>query len=334
MSIFNSKPFKLLFLTSLIWAISFPVIKASLQYLPPLPLLWYRLSIASLVFIPLALYGWKTTGEYLSFRRTILITFLGLAGPIASLTLLYLGMNLTYASRAVLIMALNPLITALILNWFNRQNSKVSPPASLRETLRAGLATIIALIGLAAVISEPLWASDGPDYSRFSGNLLVLSAGIVWAVSTWASKIKYAKNIQQNSPITLMALAFLGGTMALTPIVYYMNPNYILSPLSFILTTKVLLYGILYLSLISSVMGFMTFEAAAKLVKPITASRFLYLQAIFGVPISIFFLKEPLSIAFLAAAGIITFGIIGRENENRHTSSILSASDSNLRLRK
>lgn len=321
MSISNNKPLKLLFLTSLIWGISFPVIKVSLQFLPPLPLLWYRLSIASLIFVPLAFLAWKNSGEYLSLRRTILITLLGLSGPVASLTLLYLGINLTYASRAVLIMSLNPLITAIILNLFNRQNSKVSPT------------TITALGGLAIVVSEPLWASGGIDYSRFSGNLLVLSAGLVWAVSTWLSKIKYAKNIQRNSPITLMALAFLGGAMALAPVVYFMNPNYILAPLSFVLTPKLLLFGILYLSLISSVMGFMTFEAAAKLVKPLIASRFLYLQALFGIPIAILFLKEPLSLAFLAATGIITLGIIWRENENKHTSSILSGGSSNLRLR-
>jgi drug/metabolite transporter (DMT)-like permease len=322
MSINDNKPLKLLFLTSLIWGISFPVIKASLQFLPPLPLLWYRLSIASIIFVPLALYGWKSSGEYLSLRRTALITFLGLSGPIASLTLLYLGMNLTYASRAVLIMSLNPLITSIILKWFNRQNNKVS------------LATVIVLSGLAAVVSEPLWTSGLPDYSRFTGNLLVLSAGAAWAIYTWASKIKYAKNIQRNSPITQMALAFLGGTVALAPMVYFMNPNYILTPLSFTLTPKLLLYGILYLSVISSVMGFMTFEAAAKLVKPIIASRFFYLQAIFSIPSAIFFLKEPLSLVFLVATGIITLGIIRRENENKHTSTILSGSSSNLRLRK
>ena len=321
MSFNNKKPLQLLFLTSLIWGISFPVIKASLQFLPPLPLLWYRLSIASLIFVPLALLAWKNSGEYLSLRRTVLITLLGLSGPIASLVLLYLGMNLTYASRAVLIMSLNPLITSMILNWFSRKINKIS------------WATLAAATGLIIVILEPLLAGT-PNYSRFTGNLLVLSAGIAWAISTWASKIKYAKNIQRNSPITLMALAFLGGTMALTPVVYFMNPNYILAPLSFTLNPKILLSGILYLSLISSVMGFMTFEAAAKLVKPLIASRFLHLQALFGIPISILFLKEPLSLAFLAAAGIITLGIIGRENENKHPSSILSGSGGNLRLRK
>ena len=321
MSFNNKKPLQLLFLTSLIWGISFPVIKVALQYLPPLPLLWYRLSLASLIFIPLALYGWKNSGEYLSFRRTALITLLGLSGPIASLIFLYLGMNLTYASRAVLIMSLNPIVTSMILNWFNRKINKIS------------LASLAAAAGLIIVIFEPLLTGT-PNYSRFTGNLLVLLAGIAWAVSTWASKIKYAKNIQRNSPITLMALAFLGGTMALAPVVYFMNPNYILAPLSFILTPKILLYGILYLSLISSVMGFMTFEAAAKLVKPLIASRFLHLQALFGIPIAILFLKEPLSLAFLMAAGIITLGIIGKENENKHTSSILSGSSGNLRLRK
>src|SRR3989338_10140519 len=123
MSINDNKPLKLLFLTSLIWGISFTVIKVSLQFLPPLPLLWYRLSIASLIFAPLALYSWKTSGEYLSFRRTLLITLLGISGPIASLILLYLGLNLTYASRAVLIMSLNPLITSVIINWFNRKTT-------------------------------------------------------------------------------------------------------------------------------------------------------------------------------------------------------------------
>jgi len=247
---------------------------------------------------------------------------LGLSGPIASLTLLYLGLNLTYASRAVLIMSLNPLITGIILNWFNRQTNKISPPV------------IAAAAGLIIVIFEPLWLQNNPDYPRFIGNLLVLSAGIVWAVSTWLSKIKYAKNVQRNSPITLMALAFLGGTMALAPVVYFMNPSYILTPLSFTLNPRILLYGILYLSLISSVLGFMAFEAAAKLVRPLIASRFLYMQALFGIPVSILFLKEPLSLAFLAAAGIITLGIIGRENENKHPSSILSGSGGNLRLRK
>lgn len=318
MTALAKKPLELLVITVLAWGISFPVIKATLANISPLPFLWYRLVLASLFLTPLVFHAWKISGEYLSIRRTLLLTFLGLIGPVLSLILLYLGMNLTMASRAVVLMSISPIITRLTLKLFGINRQSVNP---------IGLLAVIS--GIIVILAEPLFNASRIDFAgSVTGNILVLMSALTWALYTVIAKVKFAKNIEKNSPVTMLALSFLAGAALLTPLVYWQNPRIILAPLDSL--DKAVIPGVLYLALISSILGFMTFDAAVKLVGPKLSSRFLYLQPLIAVPIALLWLGEPLSMIFLSGAGIIAIGVYLYEV---NPSDLLSRNRRYLRLR-
>lgn len=298
----KNKSLRLLLTSIIIWGASFPVIKYALAYIGPIEFLLYRVAIASCILVPLALYGWKINGEYLSFRRATLLTLLGMFGSGLSLALLYLGMNLTLSSRAVIIMATGPVFTMYLLRALKKANPHVA------------LGAIVVLVGLAVLITG--------ESQHLAGNLLVVAAALVWAAYTALKKVFFEKQTEKNSPITASALGFLGTTAALIPVVALNKMSVLLNPISS-LDARVT-PSLLYLAIISSVLGFITYDAGSKIVGPKKASRFLYLQPLVALPLAFLWLREPISFPFLLAAGIICFGVYLTEHETESSSSLLS----------
>lgn len=294
----QKKPLELLTIAVVFWGVSFVAIKFGLSFISPIEFLLYRLSIATFFFVPLALYAWRSSGEYLSLRRAALLTVLGLSGPILSLVLLYLGMASSLASRSVLIMGANPLLTVLLLT--------LAKGKSVSTQKQLGL--LVAMIGLLLVVSEPfLVQNQRIQFINAFGNLLVVGAAIAWSGYTVVSTMTFRKQTKKNSPITATALAFLGGTAALIPIVYSTHPQTILHPISS-LDPRVI-PAVLYLAIVSSILGFAAFDAGTKLIGPDVSRKFLYFQPLVAIPLAIFFLGEPLTIPFLLGAGIIALGV-------------------------
>lgn len=280
------------------WGVSFVAIKFGLSFISPIEFLLYRLSIATIFFVPLALYAWRSSGEYLSLRRAALLTVLGLSGPVLSLVLLYLGMASSLASRSVLIMGANPLLTVLLLT--------LAKGKSISTQKQLGL--MVAMIGLLLVVSEPfLVQNQRIQFINAFGSLLILGAAIAWSGYTVVSTMTFRKQTKKNSPITATALAFLGGTAALIPIVYSTHPQTILHPISSIDPRAI--PAVLYLAIVSSILGFAAFDAGTKLIGSDVSRKFLYFQPIVAIPLAILFLGEPLTIPFLLGAGIIALGV-------------------------
>lgn len=280
------------------WGVGFVAIKFGLSFISPIEFLLYRLSIATVFFVPLALYAWRSSREYLSLRRAALLTVLGLSGPILSLVLLYLGMASSLASRAVLIMGANPLLTVVLLT--------LARGKSVSAQKQLGL--LVAMIGLFLLVSEPfLVRNQHIQFINAFGSLLVLGAAIAWSGYTVVSTRTFRKQTKKNSPITATALAFLGGTAALIPIVYSTHPQTILHPISS-LDPRVI-PAVLYLAVVSSILGFAAFDAGTKLIGPDISRKFLYFQPLVAIPLAILFLREPLTTPFLLGAGIIAAGV-------------------------
>lgn len=284
-------------LTIIIWGASFPVIKYSLAFISPLPFLLYRFALASLILTPVAIVAWRTTGEYLTIRRATLLSILGLFGTLFTLAFLYFGINLTLASRAVLILAINPAITQFLL-W-------ITGKATYNRSLAWGSGLIA--IGLAVLFLEPYIRSDTISLEAAVGNGLVLLSGICWSVYTYLSKTVFSKQTNKNSPITQTTLSFLSGTAALAVILAATSPDTLLHPVRLLPTGAI--PGVLYTAVLSSILGFMTFEAGAKLIKPTSINRYLYLQPLVAIPLSLWWLSEPMTLPFFLSAGIIGVGV-------------------------
>ena len=108
--------------------------------------------------------------------------------------------------------------------------------------------------------------------------------------------------------MSMMALSNLAGAIALLPVLALLAPESLASPFSSLDPKAVI--GVFYLGVISTILGFVSFEAAAKLVKPQAASVVVYLQPLIAVPLAMWLLGETLTPLFPIGAGIIALGVL------------------------
>lgn len=289
----SRKVISLLSVTALVWGISFPVIKYTLRFVDPLVLLSYRFWLAAAVLVPLAYVGWRSSGEHLSWRRAGLLSLLGLGGTVLAIVLLYFAMNLSPVSQVVVLLSINPIYIKLILAVDKR----------IRLAGGQKIGALLAVLGSGILVWE-----------NIPGGLLAVAAALAWANYVVLSKFIFKKNTAKNSPMSLMALSNLAGAIALLPVLGLIKPEFLVAPTAFLDPKAV--PGIFYLGVVSTILGFVSYESAAKLVKPQAASAVVYLQPLVAVPLSIWLLSEMPSPLFWIGAGIIILGVFLTEYDN------------------
>ena len=277
----------LLAVTAIVWGISFPVIKYTLRFIDPLALLSYRFWLAAATLVPLAYVGWRSSGEHLSLRRAALLSLLGLGGTVLSLVFLYFAMNLSPLSQVVVLLSMNPIYIKLIL--------AIDKRISLTNKQKLGI--LVAIIGAGILVSE-----------NVPGGLLAVAAALAWAQYVVMSKFVFKKNTAKNSPMSMMALSNLAGAIALLPVLALLAPESLASPFSSLNPNAVI--GVFYLGVISTILGFISYESTAKLIKPQAAGAIVYFQPLIAVPLAMWLLGETLTPLFLIGAGIITLGVL------------------------
>lgn len=290
------KPAAYLFITALIWGASLPIIKYALAFISPLDFLFYRFALATLLLIPIAFFAWKSTGEYLSVRRVTLLTLLGIFGVALELFLLYIGLSFTYASRAALLFFLTPLTTKTLFALKTRRHIHLSPLSYI------GAALVI--VGVVMVLIESLnttWATRA-----MIGNICIILSMVVWSIYAVLTRTLFKKHTERHSPITLFTLTTIGATATLLPVIAITAPTILVHPVAFLPGAAI--PSLLYLVLLSSTLGYMTFEAGSKYLPLHRVTRYLYLQPIVGALLALLWLSEPLTLQFLLEAGIIGLG--------------------------
>jgi drug/metabolite transporter (DMT)-like permease len=185
----------LLLLTVLIWGVNFPILKAALSAMHPHALNVFRFSVSALVlgvmyarrgdatsfFEPMRRHGWTLAG-------------LGLLGYVFYQLCFILGVNLTTAGSAALIMSAAPLWTALV--------GRVLGTERLVGLAWIGLVAILA--GTAVVVLGGAKATGG----SLAGNALILLGSVLWGFYT-------ALNTRVVHDVSPIGVTFFGIACAL-----------------------------------------------------------------------------------------------------------------------
>jgi len=114
------------------------------------------------------------------------------------------------------------------------------------------------------------------------------------------------KDFRKHHPFVITAFCFFVGLLVLTPF-FLFEQN--LSPTTYHLSLQAL-PGILYMSLISSVIAYTLYMYGLSLIEASEASLFAYLQPVFAAPLAVFWLKESISGVFILGAALIALGVI------------------------
>jgi len=275
--------------TMIIWGLSPPIIKFTLNFINPFEFLFFRFLVAGLVFLlptlNLIRKNWASFQK--NWQRYLL---LGLLGTPITLFFLFSGLKLTSAIDASLIAVIAPILVVAGGGFFLKEK--------ITKNEKIGL--VIALIGTVITLIQPLLEKQ--TQSSIKGNLLVLTGTIVWATFTLLSK----KNKQLNSFI-LAGCSFLIGFFIFLPFFCLTRVNTPLTGL-FLINLRAL-PGIIYMAFLGSVVAYFTYLWGLKKIEASEATIFTYLQPIFAIPAALIILGEQPTLPFAIGALFIAIGV-------------------------
>jgi drug/metabolite transporter (DMT)-like permease len=270
---------KLLFAV-IFWGSSFTAGKVAVKYLPVYTVAFYRFFISSIfLVIVFRLYRCK-----FDIKKFIVCIFGGLTGIFAYNYFFLKGLSLTMASKASIIVAINPVLSVIgaVIIFKEKVNLKQS----------AGI--FLAFIGIVVLITNGnINYIIGSKVNR--GDIFILLAGISWSMFTLFGK----KVLSSFSAVESTTYSVVWGTLLLTPFFIRENISGVI-PLN--LTSVI---SILVLSILATVLGFIWFYDGIKEIGASKAATFIYLVPVFGVTVGFFILDETLSLGSILG-GLIT----------------------------
>ena len=288
------RAYLLLFIVSAIWGIAGPVIKYTLEFIPPGIFLLYRFAIAG-IFAAITLSLTKNHWPKSNSQKFWIFLYCFLNTTVV-LGLLFLGYAKTSAITGSLINAVYPVIVAMVGVVFLKEH------VTHREKL--GIAITLAGVGLTIINLNAI---------TFEGNLLILASLIVGVISAVMAKLLLRRNL---SPFALTQLSFLVGLITLTPLVFFSYPPTSVFQLLTSIPASAHL-GVWYMALLSGTLAYSLWHIGQKSIEIGETALFSYLYPIFVIPLSFFWLHEQITWVHWTSAAIIATGVITAQMKPR-----------------
>ena len=264
-------------LAGFLWGTSFPSIKIGLQYMTPFLFVFLRFLVASLSMFAVMV---ATKNLSFSFNKKRLILLLGIINGIAYL-LQYVGMVHALAFASSLFVNLSVVWVALL------------SPLALKERLsgKKMAGVLVSLVGVVLMTTNLDFASLGTV--DIVGNLLVISAGILWAIF-----IIYNKPLveETNNLIQSMTWILLFTMIPLLPIATFSLENV------FALSWNAWL-AILYTAILCWVIPYYFWLKGLKNISAVTSAVVLLTEIIVAVAVSVILIGE--SLTFISGIGAV-----------------------------
>ncbi len=281
-------PILALSLAALFWSGSFVVGRALRDDVDPVVLTFFRWLISLLVFAP---FVWRefASNLHVVLREWRLIVGLGATGIALFHPLVYLALQHTSATNALLTFSLSPVVILLGGSVAGGQRPKLRQLGGVLVSM-AGAAVLITRGDLATLSSTGLNIGD----------LWMLAAVAVWAAYSLLLRRRPADLSQTLTLVSSIAVAL----PMLLPFMLLTASGPTLS-----LSTSVLL-GTGYIAIFGSVLGFLFWSYGVAELGPGRAGQFVHLMPVFGAALAFVFLGEPLSITQILGAGLVLSGIV------------------------
>ncbi|WP_371368128.1 hypothetical protein SRRS_18110 [Sporomusa rhizae] len=274
-------------LALLIWSTSFIGTKIAYSTFPPLTLGALRFVIAS-IFLGIALIIKREFAKP-TFKDLGVMSLSGALGITLYFAMQNIGVSLTTASSAALIVASYPAVTTLLeLIIYN-----VKPSA----TKVVGI--FIAMAGVFILSFSETDAGDGDGKDQFIGNLILIATGFVWTFYNFVTQ----KVVNKYPAITVSFYQTIAGTILFLPLILVERHEWV-SP------TLISFSALIYLGVLCSVVAFMFYNFGLRKIPPSTSVTLMNLVPIFGVIFSVLILHETITLQQLAGGVITIAGVL------------------------
>lgn len=278
-----------LILVAIFFGSTFVAGRVIAQVVPPFTAAWIRFFIASLFLL---LFSWQKYGPYAlpDKKQLTLIILLGFSGMALYNFLFFSGLKLIPASRASIIIALNPVAVALF--------SRISFKEEFTVLKTFGL--IVALVGAVIVISH---GDPGILFTSAIGigELLILGCVACWTCFTLLGKVV----MKSIPPLLSVTYACIAGTLLLTVPAVLEG----VMPQVFTYSREVWI-GLLVLGVLATSLAFTWFYEGVDIIGPSRAGVFLSFVPVCASIMAVVILQEAMDIAFLIGTLLVVFGVL------------------------
>lgn len=276
---------------ALFWGGTFIAGRFIAQQVPPMIAATLRFAIA----VPLlVLVAWKFEGGLPRLnRQQLLMTFvLGLTGIFLYNLCFFSALARMPAGRTALFVALNPIVTAVLLALLLRER--------LGVTRWIGIA--LAFAGAAIVITRGDLAGAWHDITQSigTGELLMLVAITGWAAYTIVGRFA----LKGLSPIAATAYASAWGLALLA-----CGAAWEFAAFDWSVISWPVLGAIAYLGVFGTVIGFVWYYQGVKAIGPSRTAVFNNLVPVFGILLAAVLLAEPVLVSMIVGGALVIGGV-------------------------
>lgn len=269
---------------TLIWGGTPPIMKLTLEQVPPFSLAFIRFFFASVILFIL-------TYKNLIIQKEDFPQFIkaALAGVTLNISLFFIGLKMAPAINAALLIAAVPVLTLVAAHVLLKE--KVS--------VKVIIASIIALAGVITIVGIP---STSGSLVEIIGNILLLLSALSWVFHEIFAKgllIKYSAATVAFYTMAIGALTFLPLAAA----------ELVLNPSWFSLVTKTGFFGILYGIFGASLIAYWAWQKGLSQLPASQASFFFYIDPITGAVLSVILLGEKITPQLIIGGLLITAAV-------------------------
>lgn len=271
-------------LTVTIWGTTFVATKVLLQHgLGPIDIMFYRFILA--YFCILIISHKRLWADNLKDEGMLILA--GLTGGTMYFIAENTALGISQASNVALLVCTTPIFTALLTHYFFKD--------PLRKNMMIG--SFIALVGVGLVVfSGSVILKINP-----LGDFLSILASLMWSIYCLI-----LKPLSKRYPTAFITRkVFLYSILSL--LVYFlfdplcMQTNVLFQP--------VVMYNLLFLGIVASMLCFIAWNAAVKVLGPSHTANYIYIQPMSTLVLSSIVLSEVITLTSLLGAVCIIGGV-------------------------
>lgn len=282
-------PYLQLVLAAIFWGGTFVAGRNLAGMVDPAIAAWLRFTCASALLV-----GWLYLKEgslpRLSWRQTLAVVLLGMTGVVAYNLFFFEGLKTVEAGRAALIVALNPVVIAILSAWLFGERLRRLQVVGIALSV-AGAAIVIGRGDLFALLQSGIGV----------GELMLLGCVVSWVLYTLIGR----RLLRRLSPLVTVSYASLTGTLMLGGIVAWQGG---FEPA--LLGNAGVWWNIGYLAVFGTVLAFVWYYHGVHAIGAARAAQFINLVPVSGVFLGLLVLHEPLTASVLSGGSLVVLGLV------------------------
>ena len=277
--------------TTVLWSSSLIFAKLIFSEVGPIVFVALRYTLACPFLLVMTLQHRKkqTVEDVKKNWKILLIT--GLSGPFISQILQYVGLELTTASDALLLLNLTPIFAVIL----------ASPVLSEKITIEKVVGVILATVGAMLIVMNATPEPATFDFWRLFGDLIVILSTFFFAVNGIAGKvsIKSVDAVSTSFYSMLFAVPFIWVSASL------------LDDVTVLFTMSVQAWlVVMWVAIVNTVIAFVLYYESMKHIEASLVQIMLNLIAVWGVLMSILVLSETVTYFQIFGGAITVIGVI------------------------